>query len=125
MRVRPQCKEQPASVNGEQDDAGRQRNRVLADVLLIASLIGEMKNRRKEHRPDRHHKHARIGLGAGAAEDLLFALPPADQHRDAGNQQQIPQDRSGERSNDQRIETLDQRDNPDDKLGRVSKRRVQ
>ena len=70
---------------------------LMLDEILAGVLPGDVKDRREEHRGHRHHKHPGIHLGGGAAEGLLLAIPSARNHRSARNQQQVAENRAGER----------------------------
>ena len=79
-----------------------------------------MEDRRQQHGGDGQGEQAAVGFGGGSAEGLLLALPPADEHRPAGDEQQVAQDRAGEGGEDDWLRPRSQGDEGDDEFGGVA-----
>ncbi len=81
---------------------------------------------RGDHEPNRaEQQHGRSQPSGGAIEALNREAQPADERRCAEDEQDVADDRTGERRLDQVRESLAERHHTDDELGGVPERRVQ
>ncbi len=125
--VRDQREDQRHHVGGEEDGRDRDGELLLALGRPAARLLirGEVEHRRDDQadggKAERGRRHPR----GRAVERLLLELQPAGNHRSAEDEQDIADDRSGDRGLDDADQTVRQRYQSDDQLGGVTEGRVQ
>jgi len=122
--VRLEAEVEAEDVRSQQDD--RRPDRDLVDELRMMRL-------RRHAEEERGHEHAADGEDELSAlrfrredvEALRLALPAAHEHRRAGDEEEVAEDRAGERCLDHDRQPLLDRHAGDDELRRVAERGVE
>ena len=124
-------REDQAGRVGEDQDAGDGEG----EVLEVAAVVDRASPALREASPLHEREEAGMIIAATASSsivdwtlaavlpELLHARgrpPPADQHRGAHHQQDVPEDRSDQRGLDDLVQALAEREEGDDQLGRVA-----
>ena len=118
-----QGEKQVGGVSDQQDDGDFQAEIVLAEPSAGAGQIVE--RRRHNQRDRRQRQGSRLRPRSGSIEPLYGVLEAPGQHGGAEHQEEVADDRTGERSLDHRIETRSQGRHRDDQLGGVSEGGIQ
>ncbi len=90
-----------------------------------ALALDQLEDRRHDQRRGGEQQHRGLHAGAGAAEGLLFAAQPAEEHRGAEHEQDVADDRADDRGLDHLVQALAEGEEGDDQLRRVAESDVE
>jgi hypothetical protein len=88
-------------------------------------LVDDLEEGRDQHPDDGEEHHRRGSPGDARVESLQAVLQPADEEREAEDEEEIPEDRADDRGLYQLDLPGPERDDRDDQLGGVAEGRVQ
>jgi hypothetical protein len=106
------------------DQRDRNQHRLLGDRAL-ARTAREREHRRDEQADDGDNEQGRVGCRHARAECLGPMPQPADQHARPEHEQQVPDDRAGQRRLDDLDQAFAQREERDDQLGDIAERGIE
>ena len=89
-----------------------------------AHVASQLQDRGQRERRHREQQHPGLRLGGGAIEGLACALPASGEHGRAEHQEGVAHDRAHQRRLDDLLQSVAQREDGDDQLGRVTERDV-
>ena len=121
MLVRDQREGERRDVEGDQHGGDRAGDDLPLDQAVVAA---EREQRRHQQAGDRQHERGRVHRGRAGVVLLLLVLQPAEEEGEAQHEQQVPQDRAGQRCLHDLDLAFEEQEDRDDQLGDVAERGV-
>ena len=127
MPVRLERKTEHAKVGDKKHQGDRQGKPLLhyRTPATWAALCGHVKHRRNDQRDRRQGQGDRRGARASLIKPLLAVLCAAAQDRQSEHEQNVADDRAGNRRFDHAAQTFRERNHGNDEFRRVPKRGIQ